>query len=154
MGFEFPAGFVYWFARWLREAPSKELVQDCVFIMWNIWCAGNDASFNSNKPDVDKVMRCFSGVASSCRSGPGKLKLPSLGEGAGRVMEGGNVRDQELCFLFKKPGVRISHGEVLTFVVDGVWLAKSGVGAAAAAAAWVQEMDCGEARYQAVQCVA
>ncbi|XP_058217473.1 uncharacterized protein LOC131328555 [Rhododendron vialii] len=135
LGFDFSKRNLFqfgdWFSMWLREATNKEVVRDSIFMMWAIWCARNDALFNSNKPNVDCVLRCFSGISSLYRSTLVKMK-------------------SETCFLFDESSMDIEVGVVSSFVVDGAWLAATGVGAAA----WVQEGSCREAKGQVMQCMA
>lgn len=34
-----------WFAIWIREAPSEEVIWDSVCLMWTFWCMRSDVLF-------------------------------------------------------------------------------------------------------------
>lgn len=138
LGFDFSkrnlVQFGDWFSMWLREAPNKEVVRDSIFMMWAIWCARNDALFNSNKPNVDCVLRCLSGISSLYRSTHVKMKQSLMGVTSSPITCGQTVEKSETCFLFDESGMDREVGVASSLVVDGAWLAATGVGASA----WVQ----------------
>lgn len=37
-----------WLTRWIKEAPSKELMWDSRGIVWSIWCFSNLVTFKVN----------------------------------------------------------------------------------------------------------
>lgn len=96
-----------------------------------------------NLAEVDRVLNCFSGLLSVCREKYGK-RFPSCG-GDNDKVEGGQ---QDISFCYRKEDMEIAGGDLVSFVIDGAWIAESGCGAAA----WVLESTDGESVHQVSAC--
>lgn len=51
-----------WLTRWIKEAPSKELMWDSRGIVWSIWCFSNLMTFKVNLFIFYNVLAHFAGI--------------------------------------------------------------------------------------------